>query len=138
MRELDEFAAEPIKYFSHDSNAHHDRKCKRLKRMYGFEGYGRWWQLCELLASADGHYLPSYTEEDWELIADDLEFETAEEAKEFIHALQSLQLLEPDDSFVYSHRMFENAIKVSASRRGGKKGAIGRWGAKPTETPTDT
>ena len=47
-----ERAREPMAFFSHDSHAASDIKCRRLIRRFGMEGYGRWWLLCELLAAA--------------------------------------------------------------------------------------
>lgn len=133
MIELDEFAIEPMAYFSHDSNARDDIKCRRLKRKYGMEGYGRYWQLAEVLASTDGHYLPTKTEDDWEFVADYLEFPTTEQTKEFIAALQQLRLIAPDTNYIWSPRMHENAIKASVHRRGGKKGARNRYGKIETD-----
>lgn len=128
MMELDEYAIKPMRYFSHDANARDDQKCRRLKRKYGMAGYGRWWQLCEVLASCDGHFLATRTDDDWELVADYLEFPTVEETKDFIESLKSLMLIEPDSEHIWSKRMNDNAVKVSANKRNGVKGAAERWG----------
>lgn len=121
---IDEYAAKPLRYFSHDANARDDQKCRRLKRKHGMAGYGRWWQLCEVLASCDGHYLATRTDDDWELVADYLEFPTVEETKDFIESLKSLMLIEPDPDFIWSKRMNANAETVGKQRAGGAK----RWG----------
>ena len=71
---IDELASEPMAFFPHDSNASSDIKCRRLIRRLGVEGYGRWWLLCELLASTNSHALPVNTEEDLLVIADALQF----------------------------------------------------------------
>lgn len=131
---MDEYAARPIAYFSHDANAHADIKCKRLKRKLGMAGYGRWWQLCEVLAGIDGHHLPTATDDDWELIADFLEFPTTDEAKEFIDVLRGLQLIEPDMDFVWSKRMNKTAERVGKVRRGGARGNAKRWGISGGES----
>ena len=47
-------ALEPMRYFSHDSDAREDMKCRYLRSRYGMAGYGRWWVLCEMLAQQRG------------------------------------------------------------------------------------
>lgn len=125
---MDEWSAKPLRYFSHDANARDDQKCRRLKRKYGMAGYGRWWQLCEVLASVDGHHLSTRSDDDWELVADYLEFPTVEETKEFVESLKSLMLIEPDPDFIWSKRMNATAETVGKQRKGGAK----RWGKSPT------
>tara|TARA_R110002153_G_scaffold48095_2_gene135762 strand:- start:343 stop:1107 length:765 start_codon:yes stop_codon:yes gene_type:complete len=42
-------------FFSHDFNAHQDEKVLDLRMDYGFEGYGIYWMIVELLAGASAH-----------------------------------------------------------------------------------
>jgi hypothetical protein len=44
-------------YFKHDFNAHNDEKIVDLLMTHGHEGYGIFWHLIELLASADDYQL---------------------------------------------------------------------------------
>ena len=46
-------------YFKHDFNAHNDEKIVDLLMTHGHEGYGIFWHLIELLASADEYQLES-------------------------------------------------------------------------------
>lgn len=48
-------AARPMEYFTHDAHAFGDIKVQRMFDALGYEGYGRWWHLCELMASTEGH-----------------------------------------------------------------------------------
>lgn len=120
--ELDEYAAKPIAYFSHDAKAHDDEKLKRLKLRKGLEAIARWWFLCEHLAAADNHYLRCQSQEDWEIIAMYLDFDTIDEAQAYIDTLRSLQLIAQDTEFIWSERMNRNAEKVAVKRRNGAKG----------------
>lgn len=44
-------------YFSHDSNARSDENILRLRVKYGWEGYGLYWAIVEILReSSDGRY----------------------------------------------------------------------------------
>ena len=54
-------------YFSHDYNARHDEKTKRLIRKYGMRGYGIFWALIE-----DLYNNSNSLEVDYEGSADDL------------------------------------------------------------------
>ena len=113
-----------MKYFSHDSAASADMKCRRLLRRYGVEGYGRFWLLCEALASADWHRLPFETEEDAEVVSDVLMCEP-DEARSFIASLGEWGLISADQlsrGVITSDRMVRNSIEFGRKRVGGMRG----------------
>ena len=121
--EIEMESARPMKYFSHDSNAASDIKCRRLLRRLGMEGYGRWWRLCELLAATDGHKLNIETEEDAEIIAEELHLDGCKELIEYLRVLVDVGLiLMPGDGFVWSERMLTNAEYFGKKRAAGRKG----------------
>ena len=112
-----------MKYFSHDSNASQDIKCRRLLRRLGMEGYGRWWRLCELLAATDGHKLSIETEEDAEIIAEELHLDGHQELLKFLQVLLDVGLIQmPGNGFVWSERMLTNAEYFGKKRAAGRKG----------------
>lgn len=122
-REVEAEAARPMKYFSHDSNAAQDIKCRRLLRRLGMEGYGRWWRLCELLAATDGHRLGIETEEDAEIIAEELRLDGREELMGYLQVLVDVGLIHmPGDGYVWSERMLVNAEYFGKKRAAGRKG----------------
>lgn len=122
-REVEAEAARPMRYFSHDSNAAQDIKCRRLLRRLGMEGYGRWWRLCELLAATDGHRLGIETEEDAEIIAEELRLGGREELMEYLQVLVDVGLIHmPGDGYVWSERMLVNAEYFGKLRANGKRG----------------
>lgn len=123
---LVEDARKPMDYFSHDADAASDIKCRKLLRRCGMAGYGRWWRLCELLASASGHAVFARTEEEAEMLADDLMFDDPSELADFLATLCEIGLLSGmGDGVFTSERMLENALKVGAKR------AAGRMGGRP-------
>ena len=123
QREIEAEAARPMKYFSHDSNASQDIKCRRLLRRLGMEGYGRWWRLCELLAATDGHKLSIETEEDAEIIAEELHLDGHQELLKFLQVLLDVGLIQmPGNGFVWSERMLTNAEYFGKKRAAGRKG----------------
>lgn len=122
-REIEAEAARPMKYFSHDSNAAQDIKCRRLLRRLGMEGYGRWWRLCELLAATDGHRLSIETEEDAEIIAEELHLDGHQELMKYLQVLADVGLVQmPGDGTVWSERMLTNAEYFGKLRANGKRG----------------
>lgn len=129
-REIEAEAARPMKYFSHDSNAAQDIKCRRLLRRLGMEGYGRWWRLCELLAATDGHRLSIETEEDAEIIAEELHLDGHQELMRYLQVLVDVGLIHmPGDGYVWSERMLTNAEYFGKLRANGKRGGRPRKNA---------
>lgn len=125
--------ARPMAFFPHDSNATQDIKCRRLLRRLGMAGYGRWWRLCELLAATDGHRLDLASDEDRELYAEELQFDTTDELAEFLVTLRDVGLIQmPGDGTIYSDRMLRNADYF------GEKRANGKCGGRPRKTPVKT
>ncbi len=140
MPSVDELAAERLAYFPHDSSAASDIKCQRLIMRLGFSGYGRWWRLCEYLASSKGHVIPFTTDEDKLILGGVLQFGTGgsfddflciEEVTAFVNELLAIGLLQTDENGCLENpRMHENALKF------GKKRAAGRKGGRPRKNKT--
>lgn len=130
--EVERLSDEPMAFFPHDADAANDMKCRKLIRRCGFEGYGRWWRLCELLASTSGHAIPVDTTEDLEILAEVLRFDSggfgdelvaAEECRFFIETLLEIGLLKRNkDMFVENSRMKNNALYYGQQRANGRKG----------------
>lgn len=141
--EAERLSDEPMAFFPHDADAANDMKCRKLIRRCGFEGYGRWWRLCELLASTSGHAIPVDTTEDLEILAEVLRFDSgcfgdefiaAEECKSFIETLLEIGLLKRNkDMFVENSRMRKNALYYGQQRANGRKGGRPK---KPTTSKT--
>lgn len=130
---LSEDSLKPMGWFSHDSNAASDVKCRKLLRRCGMAGYGRWWRLCEMLASNSGHSVSARTEEELEMLADDLMFDDPTELVDFLSCLCEIGLLSGmGDGEFSSDRMMENAAKF------GKKRAAGKMGGRPRKASQET
>ena len=128
--EVSELAAKPLRYFPHDADASSDPKCKRLIRRFGVAGYGRWWLLCEALASEQGHGIPFETENDAENLAAILDVDSASDAMEFVSFLESVGLLTCSDGVLRSKRMDDNAETFGRRRVAGRKGGSSKAKAR--------
>lgn len=125
-------AQEPMAFFSHDSNAAYDVKCQRLIHRRGWDGYGRWWRLCEYLAATKGHRIAFETEEDAIILAGVLgfgqsgafdEYMAIDDCKSFVSELLDIGLIDRDeDGFLTNLRMLENALYFGRQRTNGRKG----------------
>lgn len=131
---VSDLAAGSMAYFPHDSNAASDIKCQRLIMRRGFDGYGRWWRMCEHLASIKGHAVPFTTDEDKLILGQVLGFDsgqfneliTIEETTGFIEELLAIGLLKTNENDCLENaRMHQNAEYF------GKKRAAGRQGGRP-------
>jgi hypothetical protein len=130
--EVEKQAARPLPYFSHDSDAASDIKVRRLLKRCGFEGYGRWWRLCELMAQTDGHAVPVSTEEDAEILADELGFDATFDLMAWLNLVEDVGLIDGDrlgEGEVWSVRMGKNAEFVGRQRAAGKRN--GKLGGRP-------
>lgn len=142
--EVERLAQEPMAFFPHDANASQDVKCQRLIHRRGWDGYGRWWRLCEYLAATKGHRLAFETEEDVLILAGVLGFGQAgafdeyvaiEECKDYVSELLDIGLLERDrDGFLKNSRMQNNAVYFGKQRANGRKGGRPRKNAVVSKT----
>lgn len=137
--EVEARAAEPMSFFPHDTDAAQDVKCRRLIRRRGFDGYGRWWRLCEHMALTKGHVVAFQTDEDVLILADVLGFGAAgaydeyvamEDCKAYIADLVDIGLLEDaGDGTLRNARMLDNALYFGRNRANGAKGGRPRKGS---------
>ena len=133
-------AGQQMAFFPHDASASQDPKIQRLMYRTGFAGYGRWWRLCEYLATANDNRFRFETEEDVCIISMILGFDPADvscaddpcfSCKAFIDTLVDIDLLIiDDDGFLSSRRMTKHA-RYSEERR--STGARGGRPKKPTK-----
>ena len=126
-------AAKPMDWFKHDADAYSDIKCRRLLRRLGMAGYGRWWRLCEIMASTNGHRPSIESEEDAEILAEELQLDSVDELMAYLRTLADVGLISmPGDGTIASDRMLSNAITFGTNR------ANGRLGGRPRKSPVKT
>ena len=132
-REIQAESARPMDWFKHDANAYADIKCRRLLRRLGMAGYGRWWRLCEIMASTNGHRPSIESEEDAEILAEELQLDSVHELMDFLLVLVDVGLIDmPGDGTFSSKRMLSNAMTFGNNRANGKLGGRPRKKQKPS------
>jgi hypothetical protein len=117
-----------LKYFSHDSSATSHPKMKALRSRYGWDGYGRFWALNEMIASAPKARLDLSRKINKMAAADDLGM-TVEEFEAFIDFLADpeIDLINREDGIIWTDMTAENYDHAEAERdrkrTGGKASA---------------
>lgn len=109
-------------YFSHDSNARQDEKIIKLRMKLGWEGYGLFWALIEMLRDAKDYKL----ETDYDSIA----FELRTECERIKSVIEDFGLFDIKKGMFYStslvNRMKLRDAKSNQAREAAKK----RWAKK--------
>ena len=111
-------------WFRHDANAHRDTKILRLRAKWGWEGYGAFWGLIELMREQDGGEIQR---SDIPVFAHDMRFDRLEQLVDDCCAWNLFQCV---DEKIHSDRLYReivayqssidqrsNAGKISAARR---------------------
>ena len=121
----EDLVSEPLSYFSHDADSLCDFKMQKLIMRYGFEGYGRFWAICEMLARQRGHSIPFDTDDDIDAITFSLRFQDSKFCTSFIGFLADCGLISQEalgEGRIMSERMCSNAAYCARKRNAGMAG----------------
>lgn len=112
-------------YFSHDSNARNDLKIVRLRRKYGYEGYGLYWCLIEILRDTAEYKLPITDLED-------IAFDLNVRHELLLSIVNDFKLFNIEDNYFCSNRLCYSMQQYNETKgrlsEAGKKGMAKRWG----------
>lgn len=118
------------KWFSHDNNTLSDPKIVCLEADYGFEGYGRFWRLMEIIHTQEGYKYCLTQKVAYASLAK-LLGQTTEQFKAFLHYLvHDVELIQTDGEYIWNDSMqrrmeyWSEKQKVLSER--GKKGAAAK------------
>jgi len=94
-------------YFSHDSNARNDVKILKLRRNFGFEGYGLYWCIVETLRESPDYKLSiNYL--------DDIAFSLNIDILIIKSIIYEFDLFVIEDDFFYSERLLRSMEQYKA------------------------
>lgn len=122
-------------YLKHDIDAFSDPKVIKLRMLHGFEAYGIYWRILEMLFS-EPEYAMKYKGTTFQLI--EFETRTTLNVKEVIDTCVEIELLEIDSTgeFFYSPSLNRRMKALDKYRQEqserGRKGAEARWGTNDT------
>jgi hypothetical protein len=118
-------------YFSHDANASSDPKISAMMSKYGYEGYGWYWRLLEILREQPGYKYPmnKYTYDTFAKMF----YTTKEKICEFISdcchefADSNKGLFVTDDQYFYSESFISRMSLIDEKRDMARVSANKRW-----------
>jgi len=118
-------------YFSHDSNARHDPKIIVLRAHYGYEGYGWYWAIIELLRDSKDYKFSLKNKYFLSSLAIDLGIDREKLDKFLNDCICEFELFKTDGEFVWSESLLERMYKRESIKQkrseAGKKGAAEKW-----------
>ena len=123
-------------YFSHDANARNDLKIKAMMAKYGYEGYGMYWAIVEMLRETKDYELPL---EDYTFLALKREFNgCSADVQQYINdCIDTFKLFEANGQTLWSNslkrRMAIMDEKREQARKAGKASAEKRRIIKENE-----
>lgn len=109
-------------YFSHDSNARNDSKILKLRMKLGWEGYGIYWGIIEMLRDASNYKLES----DYDSIAFALQTHS-DSIRSVVH---DFDLFVIEDDIFYSSSLINRMDKREEKSKKAAAAAKARWAKK--------
>lgn len=126
-----DISAHPVQWFKHEACVTADPCVRQLIDKEGFEGYGRYWRLIELLCDSNTHEMPPIGARGYKRFLIGLGFNDDETLDAFLNTLISLDLLERTEHGCYRIQLVDKAVeslvrsKVNGSK-GGRTAAANR------------
>lgn len=121
----------PVLWVRHESTITADPCVRQLIDQEGFEGYGRYWRLIELLSDSTTHEIPPIGARGYKRFLLGLGFTDDESFDGFLNTLISLDLLERTKRGCYRVPLVDKAAESLAlskayGSKGGRKAAANR------------
>ncbi len=105
-------------YFSHDYNTREDEKIKELIYEHGFEGYGLYWAIVEMLYQNANALRTNYKRIAFELRSDEKTIESI---------INDFNLFEVEDEFFYSVSVKRRLEERDQKSKKARDNALSRW-----------
>ena len=116
-------------YFSHDSNSRNDEKIISLRMDHGWEGYGIYWALIEMLRDSAAYELETH----YKRIA----FALHTESELIKSIITNYDLFKYNEDFFWSESLKIRMDKKDQKSKKARESAQKRWGSKHEKCETD-
>tara|TARA_R100000781_G_scaffold93876_1_gene58357 strand:- start:19 stop:771 length:753 start_codon:yes stop_codon:yes gene_type:complete len=117
-------------YFNHDSNARNDIRIIKLRAILGYEGYGLFWAVLELLFSEENKLCI----EDYNSLAFGLQCDP----KILKQVIEDFDLFVIEDGCFYSHRLHHQIKQINSKSQKAKESVNKRWNNIRTNNGSNT
>ncbi len=110
-------------YFSHDSNARNDIKIKAMIAKYGYEGYGMYWVVIEMLRETKDYELPL---EEYTFLALQQEFNgCSADVQQYINdCINTFKLFSSDGEMFWSESLKRRMVPLDAKREQARQAGL--------------
>lgn len=126
------------RFFSHDENALNDPKIMSMMSVYGFEGYGMFWALVEMLRREDTYKINMTKKSFFNSIAHYLRLDI-DKAKEFlIDCIDEFELFASDGEFFWSESLNSRMQIMEQKTEARSNAANARWSKNKVEQRQET
>tara|TARA_Y100001970_G_scaffold280048_1_gene388401 strand:+ start:187 stop:912 length:726 start_codon:yes stop_codon:yes gene_type:complete len=109
-------------YFPHDSNAHEDMRVIELRMDYGWEAYGLFWALLEVMRIADDYSISDNIKP----LAYKFQIKP-DKLQAIIDRCLELKLLSKENNMLYCNELNDRMIAVESKSANARKAAEKRW-----------
>lgn len=109
-------------FFSHDVDAFEDIKIKKLYRKFGYEAYGLFWHILEILRKQE-NYMLEYNEDTFEMFFQNTSFSKLD----FMEYCIELKLFVLENNFFYSKSLCDRMKIYEEIIEKKKSAAAARW-----------
>ena len=106
-------------YFNHDSNARNDIRIIKLRAKLGYEGYGIFWSLLEILFTEENKLCI----DDYETLAYGLQCNSSI----LKQVIEDFDLFIIEENCFYSRRLYEHIEDINTKSRKAKENVSKRW-----------
>jgi len=117
-------------YFSHDSNARHDRKILPMRTKYGAEGYGWYWMILEMMREEDGYRLSIAEIYDIDAYAMQMQCDGKELRKFIKDCTEKYKLFKSENGYIWSESLIRRMKVLEKRREQARAAARKRWDAE--------
>jgi hypothetical protein len=115
-------------YFSHDSNARHDRKILPMRTKYGAEGYGWYWMLVEMMREEDGYKLSVAETYDIDAYAMQMQCDSKDLRRFIKDCIEKYDLFKSENGYIWSESLIRRMKVLEKRREQARAAARKRWG----------
>lgn len=130
LEDLEEDCVGKIKdayYFPHDSNARNDPNILAMRSVYGWQGYGWYWMLIEMMREQSDYRLP-LNKYMIDALAMQMQCDRNAAQKFIDDCVKEFQLLASDGSFLWSESLLRRMAKYDEKSEKARASAQVRWG----------
>ena len=110
-------------YFNHDSTARNDYRIIKLRATLGYEGYGIFWAILEMLFTEENKICKSQ----YDILAFGLQCET----EKLRAVIEDFDLFVIEDGCFYSRRLNKHIEEINTKSVKAKENANKRWNKQP-------